>query len=83
MSLKQSMEIWEPSEPLQYQITHFLLIIRKPDVFSHYKENGVPADFLYNAENYAINQGYDPSLCQKLQQIPIRESLEKKLLIQT
>jgi hypothetical protein len=78
MSLEKTVEIWENGETLEYQIRYFLSIIRLNRTFSHYLITGVPEEFLMHAENYAINQEYDTGLYQKLQQIPTRESLDKK-----
>jgi pantoate kinase len=83
MSLEKTIEIWETGEVIDYQIIHFLNVIRSSRYFSHYQKNGVPADFLKQAQNYAISCGYDSNLCEKLQQIPTRESLNKKDSIQT
>jgi hypothetical protein len=83
MSLEKTVEIWETDETLEYQIRHFLLVIRSNKYFSTYVERGVPADFLNETKNYVIENGYDPSLYKKLEQIPTRESLNKKDSIQT
>jgi len=79
MSLEKTVEFWETGETLEYQIKHFLSAIRSDKLFSHYLGVGVPADFLTEARNYA--KVYDSSLYQKLQQIPIRETREKKTSI--
>jgi len=76
MSLEKPMEIWDTGEPLEFQIKYFLSVIRSNKLFSHYLERGVPESFLNEARNYA--KKYDSSLYQKLQQIPTRESLNKK-----